>query len=531
MDGLVEAMLEVGSGLELRPTLKRIVGVARKLVHARYGALGVLAPGGGLAEFLCEGFDERVCQAIGGMPTGRGLLGVVPARAAPLRLDELSAHPAAEGFPEHHPALRSLLSVPVLVRDEVFGVLHLSEKEDGAAFTEADEVVLQALAAAAGIAVENARRYEELRARERWREAAAEIRSALLVATDSKEVLNLIAARARDLAEADYAFIALADDPELPAEEVPELVVRVCAGLDAGALTGRAIPIQGSTCGEVFRGKAPRRVPALTYDLATGTGAAFGAALVLPLRAGDSVTGVLAALRARGGRPFGPELLPLMASFADQAALALQLAGDQRRQRELDLLADRERIARDLHDHVIQRVFAIGLSLQSTQQRSRSPEIQVRIGEIVDELQELVRVIRTAIFDLHDGAQGGGQLRKRLHEVIAELTGDAGLRSTVRMSGPLSVVPAALADHAEAVVREAVSNVVRHARATTVNLTVSVADDLAIVVTDNGVGIPDSAARSGLHNLVQRADAAGGRMAVTKVWDGGTRLAWSAPLP
>ena len=532
MDGLLEAMLAVSAGLELDATLRRIVHAAIELVDCRYGALGVLnANGEGLAEFVYEGIDEETRRQIGDLPTGHGLLGLVIQQPKPLRLDDLARHPASAGFPAHHPPMRTFLGVPVRVRDEVFGNLYLTEKSGGQPFTEDDEVVVQALAAAAGIAVENARLYEEAQLRQRWQEATSEIRAELLAATDPTEVLHLIANRALGLTGADYTFLARPDDPEVPATDVNALVITVCAGLNGDTLTGREIPVEGSICGTAFRDAVPRQTPSLNHDLAPDGIEDYGPALVLPLRAStESVSGVLVTLRKAGESPFDASQLSLAASFADQAALALQLADDQRRLYELEVLADRDRIARDLHDHVIQRLFAHGLTLQSTRLRSRSPDIQRRLADMIDDVQNIVAEIRTAIFDLHGGMEGTIQLRKRLHEVIAELTGDTGLQSTIRMSGPLGVVSPELADHAEAVVREALSNVIRHARATTVTITVSVGDDLAIDVTDNGIGLPDTVARSGLHNLAERAEQVGGTLTAEALDDGGTRLFWSGPV-
>jgi len=198
--------------------------------------------------------------------------------------------------------------------------------------------------------------------------------------------------------------------------------------------------------------------------------------------------------------------------------------------RELDILSDRDRIARDLHDHVIQRLFAIGLGMQGTIARIRSPEIQHRLSASVDDLQGVIQEIRTAIFDLHGNAAGPTRLRQRLDEAIAQFSGPA-VRTKSQFSGPLSVIEPALADHAEAVVREAVSNAVRHGGATEVTVLVRVDDDLRIEVADNGCGIADDVTPSGLDNLRRRAAESGGSFDVGTAADGGTVLHWSAPLP
>ncbi|NKQ52064.1 GAF domain-containing protein [Amycolatopsis sp. K13G38] len=532
MDGLLEAMLAVAGGLELDATLRRIVHAAIELVDCRYGALGVLnADGEGLAEFVYEGIGEDQRREIGNLPEGHGLLGLLIEQPKPLRLTDLSQHPASTGFPAHHPPMRSFLGVPVLVRNRVFGNLYLTEKSGGQPFTEDDEVVVQALAAAAGIAVENARLYEETRLRQGWQEATSEIRAELLAAADPMDVLHMIATRALALAGADYAFLAQPDDPEAPAEDVRQLVVTVCAGLNAEVLSGREIPVDGSSCGQAFLDGVPRQAASLEYDLSEGMDASFGPVLLMPLRtSAGAVSGVLVAVRTAGKEPFDSYQLPLASAFAEQAALALQLADDQRRLYELEVLADRDRIARDLHDHVIQRLFAHGLALQSTRLRSRSPDIQRRLADMIDDVQNIIAEIRTAIFDLHGGLEGTTQLRKRMHEIIAELTAESGLQTTVRVSGPVGVISPDLAEDAEAVLREALSNTVRHARATSVTVTVSVADDLIIDVTDDGVGLPPTVARSGLHNLAERARRTGGTFSTDRPDDGGTRLVWCAPV-
>ena len=254
-----------------------------------------------------------------------------------------------------------------------------------------------------------------------------------------------------------------------------------------------------------------------------------GPALVLPLRATDAVAGVLVAVRAVGAQPFNNEQLDMMAAFADQAALAWQLASTQRQMRELSILTDRDRIARDLHDHVIQRLFAVGLALQGTIPRARAPEVQQRLANCVDDLQEVIQEIRTTIFDLHGSSSGVTRLRQRLDDALAQFA-TSDLRTTVQYTGPLSVVDAALADDAEAVVREAVSNAVRHAGATTLTVNVAVGDDLCIDVVDDGRGIPADVTGSGLTNLRRRAEDAGGRFSIERLPTGGTQLKWCAPL-
>ncbi|GAB3231809.1 GAF domain-containing sensor histidine kinase [Mycolicibacterium hippocampi] len=526
LDGLVEAMLVVTAGLELDETLRTIVHTAIDLVDAQYGALGVRGHGHELVEFIYEGIDEQMREKIGRLPEGRGVLGVLIDDPKPIRLDNISHHAASVGFPPHHPPMRTFLGVPVRIRDEVFGNLYLTEKADGQPFSEDDEVLVQALAAAAGIAIENARLYEQSKMRQAWIEATRDIGTELLSGTDPATVFRLVADASRVLSGAEMTFVAIPEDPELPVSETTELVVAATAG--EGPVTDlHSIPVEGTIVGSAFMQRASARFD--RFDV-TGEGMWAGPTLVLPLRAAGAVAGVLVALRPVGGEPFTEEQLDMMAAFADQATLAWQLARTQRQMRELSILTDRDRIARDLHDHVIQRLFAVGLALQGTIPRARAPEVQQRLMGCVDDLQEVIQEIRTAIFDLHGGSSGVTRLRQRLDEAVAQFAG-ADLRTTVQYVGPLSVVDARLADHAEAVVREAVSNAVRHAKASNLAVNVVVEDDLCIEVSDDGLGISDEVTGSGLINLRRRAEDVGGAFSIVNSPRGGTVLRWSAPLP
>ncbi|WP_327083241.1 GAF domain-containing protein [Mycolicibacterium celeriflavum] len=526
LDGLIEAMLVVTSGLELDQTLRTIVHTAIDLVDAQYGALGVRGQDHELVEFVYEGVDESTRERIGHLPEGRGVLGVLIDDPKPIRLENISHHAASVGFPPGHPPMRTFLGVPVRTRGEVFGNLYLTEKAGGQPFSEDDEVLVQALAAAAGIAIDNARLYEQSKTRQSWIEATRDIGTELLGGTNPATVFRLVADESRHLSGAKLTIVAVPADLDEPVAEVDELIVAATAG-DAPDGSLRAMPTAGTPIGQVFVQGTPARFDSL--ELAPDT-AATGPALVLPLRASDAVAGVLVAARSPGSLAFSADELDMMAAFADQAALAWQLATTQRRMRELDVLSDRDRIARDLHDHVIQRLFAVGLALQGTIPRARAPEVRQRLTECVDDLQNVIQEIRTAIFDLHGGNAGMTRLRQRLDEAVAQFAGSE-LQTSVQFSGPLSVVDSALADHAEAVVREAVSNAVRHAQASTLMVNVVVGNDLCIEVVDDGCGIAGDITGSGLTNLSRRADEVGGEFMISAVPGGGTKLRWSAPLP
>ncbi|MFD5824166.1 GAF domain-containing protein [Lentzea sp. NPDC060358] len=518
MQSLLDAVLAVGAGLELDSTLQRIVQAAVELVGARYGALGVLGSRHNLAQFVHVGIDAPTRAGMGHLPEGQGLLGLLIEEPRTIRLHDLCEHAASVGFPANHPPMHSFLGAPVRVRDEVFGNLYLTEKQDGGDFTADDEVVLEALAAAAGVAVENARLFERSRMRERWLEATAEINAQLLTGATAEDALRLIAQRAVELASASWVAVLLRDDNELR--------TAARAGSDAAPDTFKA---DAPVLAQVLETGAPELLEDVDGRLGDVSGGA-GAAVVLPLRAGTAVTGVLVAVRDKGAAAFGADLMPLLASFADQAVVATEFAENQNARRLVDVLEDRDRIARDLHDHVIQRLFATGMSLQGSLTWVTHPEARRRVQKAVDQLDQTVLEIRTSIFDLQADSGDTG-LRRRLLNIVAEITEDAELSPAIRMSGTIdSLVPDHIGEHAEAVVRETVGNALRHARATELTLTVEAGDALIITMVDNGLGMPPEVARSGLRNLEQRAAELHGALTVAGEPGGGTRVTWRVPL-
>ncbi|MCE3555316.1 GAF domain-containing protein [Pseudonocardia sp. RS11V-5] len=524
MQSLLDAVLAVGAGLELDATLRRIVQSAVDLVDARYGALGVLAPDGSISRFIDVGLPPGVRETLGPPPTGKGLLGQLIMEPESLRLADLGAHPASVGFPPNHPPMHSFLGVPVRVRDSIYGNLYLTEKVGGGEFTADDEVMLHVLAAAAGIAVQNADLFEQSRQRQHWLEALGEVRTEVLTGASDEDVLRLVAVRTLELTTSAATAVLLGPDEdglyELCASAgeplgLPEAGIRAGADLDEVA-ESRSPLLAGSPA--AFLDHGADSVPA---DL--------GPSVAVPMRSGERVVGVLVALRRVGGEPYRPTEVLLVTSFAEQAALALEIAEKTRAQRQLDVLADRDRIARDLHDHVIQRLFATGLKLQSTLRRAVRSDVQDRILQAVDELDETVREIRTSIFDLH-GADHGG-VRRRLLDIVDEIVEGSAMTPSVRTSGPVdTLVPADLVPHLLAAVREGTSNAVRHSGGRTVTVTLEAAADLVLQIVDDGTGMPDDVARSGLHNLAERAAELGGALEVRRRPGGGTRLAWRVPL-
>lgn len=521
MQKLLDAVLGVAAGLELDATLERIVRSAVDLVESRYGALGVLAPDGSISRFVDVGLDDATRAALGRPPEGKGLLGQLIVDPRPLRLADLSTHPASVGFPPNHPPMRSFLGVPIRVRDAVYGNIYLTEKIGAAEFTADDELILRALAAAAGIAVQNAALFEQGLQRQQWLEAAAEIRGEVLAGTDGPDTLALVARRCLELCRASGTLIALGPDGDGAFRE--------------GATAGRAWPcggLGGTLLRDVVEGLQPVLADSSRAFLDTPADLAGGPTVAVPMRAVERVIGVLIAQREPGDPPFRPAEVPLLVSFADQAALALELGEKNRAQQQLAVLADRDRIARDLHDHVIQRLFAVGLKLQGTLRRTTDDDVRDRVQLAVDELDHTVREIRTTIFDLHTADQGVGGLRRRLLDTVADVTAESALVTSVTTGGPVdTLVPPTVATHLLAVVREAATNTVRHAGATTLTVTVEAGPELTAEIVDDGRGLAATDRRSGLHNLAERAAELDGTFTAGSPETGGTRLVWTVPLP
>ena len=362
---LLDAVMSVAADLELATVLQRIVEAARELVGARYAALGVLDPTRThLAEFITVGLDEEQRARIGELPKGHGILGLLIVDPRPIRLPDLGEHPDSFGFPPDHPPMRSFLGVPLYVRGEVFGNLYLTDKEDGDGFSDIDEELALSLAAAAALAIDNARLHE--------------------------------------------------------------------------------------------------------------------------------------------------------------------------RSAELSRLADRERIGRELHDTVVQRLFATGLAMQGTLQLSDRPDVVDRLNRHIDDIDDTIREIRTAIFALEMARAAGPSLRNEVLDLVTRSARVLGFEPALSLDGPIdTLVPDHVAGHLLAVLGEALSNVARHSGAGRVDVTIRVDSDLVLEVADDGRGFESGVARGGdgLRNMVHRAQELGGRAAVIPGTESGTTLHWVVPLP
>jgi two-component system, NarL family, sensor histidine kinase DevS len=528
---LLDAVLAIGSDLDLDVVLQKIVKSAVDLVGARYGALGVLGEEETIRQFITVGMDEETITRIGLYPQGRGILGLLIREPEPLRLADLTEHPESSGFPPGHPPMHSFLGAPVRVRDQVFGNLYLTDKRDGGQFDADDEAVLRTLAAAAGVAIDNARLYDDARRRQRWLAASAELTRSLLSGTDPDQVLPVLAETVREMAEADLVTLAV------PVRGTGDLVVEAAAGPRADTVRGLALP-DTTLAAKVYRTGEPITSDGLSADPRSEGGSAslvdLGPAFFVPLGDGEDTRGVLHVARTPAGQPFTDTVLEMIVGFAGQAALALQIAEHRREGEQLLVLNDRDRIARDLHDMAIQRLFASGLSLQATLGRlADRPEMAERIQRVVDDLDETIKVIRATIFSLHQRDRGEDtSLRARLLTEVDRATEPLGFTPALRMTGLLdTLVPHNLAEHLLAVVREALSNAARHARATAVEVAAEVSDAwVRLRVTDDGRGIaPDATRCSGLANLRARAEELGGTFTLAPHHPAGTVVEWAAP--
>ena len=534
MRGLLEAVIAIGSGLELEAMLRRIVEAAVELVDARYGALGVIDEEQRLIEFIPVGLDAEEIGRIHHWPEGRGLLGLLIREPRPLRLSSIAAHPESSGFPEGHPAMGSFLGVPVRGRDRVFGNLYLTEKRGGGDFTDEDEAVVTALGAAAGVAVENARLYEEAKRQQRWLRASSELTISLLSGAAPAAVLGDLTRLALELSGADLATLALPD------EDGRRLTLEYAEGDGADDARGLVVPAGQSLSGQVLASGEPVAVENFAEDPRTADAMRrpmrhIGPAALFPLGTPGNVRGVLTVGRKHGGAPFARSADSVVAVFAAQAAVALELAARRADAERLSVFEDRDRIARDLHDLVIQRLYATGMSLEGMMPMITRREVGDRVRNAVDAMDDTIRDIRATIFALQSrGRANAPHLRGDIVALADELTQLLGFSPALRLgSGLDSRASGELSEQVLAVLREALSNVARHSGATRVDVTVDTdaAGMLTVLVRDNGRGVQETSRRSGLANMADRAEKLGGRLRLSPAEGGGTELEWRVPVP
>jgi signal transduction histidine kinase len=527
---LVAAIDVITGELGIEAVLQHIVEAAVTLVGARYGALGVIGNDGGLERFIHVGIDPVKVDEIGPLPAGKGLLGALISDPNPIRLPQLSADERSSGFPAHHPPMDSFLGAPIRVRGEVFGNIYLTESDRGE-FTAEDEELVRALAVTAGTAISNARLFDESRRQQRWLGASAKI-SARLMADSGEEPLRMIARRAHEVAEADRVVVML----RVP--ETDDVIVEAAVGDDADDLVGHRFSMSNTISGEAITTGEPILLRSGADASAGVTHLAVvsdGPIMVVPLVGTGRPIGALSLTRGAGRLAFTAADLAMTTAFANHASVAVELSAARADQQRVALLEDRDRIARDLHDHVIQQLFSTGLSLESVAARLGSSEPAAeKIRALVGDLDGTIRQIRTSIFELR-GPLGGGSntgLRSGVLDLVAELAAGLGFTPSVTFTGPVdSEIAPELADDVVACIREALTNIVKYAKAHAVIVEVGVDGGyLTVRVCDDGIGVGDTSRRSGLANLLSRAERWDGSCDVTARPTGGTELSWKAPV-
>lgn len=531
LSALLDAVIAITADLQLTEVLETIVTAACQLVDAKYGALGVLGKDREhLVEFVTRGLSAEEHAAIGALPRGHGVLGLLIRDPRPLRLTDLSSHRESSGFPPNHPPMHSFLGVPIRSRDLVFGNLYLTEKIDGSAFTSYDEVMLVALASAAGIAIDNARLFERASRQQIWLETTGLMRQMLFEGHSEGATMDFLARRTSELAGAALVTVFLQD-------AAGSLSLSGYHS-EPPASAPAAATLDGSDWDRIVAIGAPMVVAASSTDAETllaeqvrtlGPGLTAGPTAILPIRAGHDDLGVLAVAWS-GDDDTADDLLSLLGRLADQIGLALVAARAQRYRSLVALLADRDRIARDMHDHVIQRLFATGLSLQGATHLATHPTVHARLEEAVDDLDEAIKDVRRSIFELHRGDRWGDAFVE-VTALVQSAANRIGNDPQLTIEGDLEALltPDLLSD-LTAVLRESLSNVARHADAAHVAVDVACSEqELRVVISDDGRGLPSSYEPSGLANLRQRAEQRGGSLTVTSSGQTGTTLCWSVP--
>ncbi len=508
---LLEAVTAISSDLDLHSVLERIVTAATELTGARYGALGVIGNDDLLVEFVTTGLTAQEREQIGELPHGRGILGLLIHHPEPIRLDDLTQHPQSAGFPPNHPPMGSFLGVPVRIRGTVFGNLYLTEKVGGQSFTQQDQLLVEALASTAGFVIDNARAYGVSERRRQWLEASADLSEAMQPPIDVSRALEELARAARSMSRASAAA-----------------VLRTGAGVPV--LTIASDPATAAPVEQALAALADTVWPAPDASPVDVVLADFAATLV-PLRTHLVAGGLLVMLFERGAAPPSYEERTLLASFADQAGLALDRAQAIEERSELAVTSDRERIARDLHDQVIQRLFATGLQLQAAGSLTVSPDVAQRIDQAVDALDLTIKDIRGTIFELQR-QDHEPSLQADLRQLAREYSTVLTFSPIVRTTGPVdTAVPAEVRDQLLPVLREALSNMARHASADHGEIELVVDDDEArLTVLDDGVGIGAAITESGLRNARRRAATLGGSLELTQRQPRGTSFVWRVPL-
>ena len=526
---LIEAGLVLSSELSLDAVLQRIVEVAAAISGARYGALGVVDHTGVIREFITTGVTPEQRAAIGHIPVGKGLLGLLIREQRPIRIPEIGVDARSVGFPPNHPPMKSFMGAPVTARGKVFGNIYLTEKLDATEFSEEDEEALIVLAAQAGVAIENARLYAEARRRERWLDGVHEVSAMIMSGAEATEALELIATRAMELVDADLATVAI------PGSDSGELTITAAAGEHASEILGMTFARDQSLSGAaVASGRAivleDASVAAAAHQPIVRLGD-IGPAMFVPLAGG---LGTLTVGNRRGDRGFDDDEVQLIQTFATQAVVALEYERAQRQAQRLLVMEDRERIGKELHDGVIQSLFAVGMGLQGAAAMSTDVETARRLDDAVAEIDGAIRDLRNYIFGLRPGILADRQLDQALRQLAKKFEERTEVVTVVDIDADVAAALAARAADVIQMARETLSNVGRHAQASTCRVSLRREGGSAVLeIDDDGQGFDQTgspAGGQGLANLRTRAEALGGLARVESSAAEGTTIGIELPL-
>ena len=533
MQRLVEAGIAVSSELSLDAVLQKLTEAAAALTDARYAALGVIdQTGQGLERFVTHGIDREQYDAIGELPHGRGILGVLIREATPLRLHDLREDPRSVGFPPHHPPMKTFLGVPILLRGVAYGNLYLTEKAEGAGFTPEDEKLVTLLAAQAAVAIENARLYESATRWLRQLEVLTEVGNALVAEVELPRLLDLVAVRLRELVDARFVLITLPDQDMLK--------VAAAAGDSAGELVGTRIAAGSSKSGRVLERRRSERVdsllddPEVDQEIARRFGVTSG--LYVPLLLHERSIGLIAAHDKVGpDARFTDEDLRLAETFAARAVVAVDLservARDSLRRVVAAQELERQRLARELHDETGQALTSILLGLKEIEEGGPREATVARLREQV--LETLHSVRRLAV-ELRPKALDDFGLVPALERLAETFAGQTGIDVDFEAMMGDERLPAEIETAIYRIVQEALTNVVRHAGAGHVSVVLArKSNAVAVVIEDDGRGFEASGtdgAGLGLVGMRERLGLLHGRLAIESTEGSGTTVVAEVPL-
>jgi signal transduction histidine kinase len=534
---LVDAGVAITSELSLDALLQRLVEAAAELTGARYAALGVIDRSGSeLERFLTTGMDSETHAAIGDLPRGRGILGVLISEDTPLRLHDLGQDPRAVGFPPNHPPMSTFLGVPIHLRGIAYGNLYLTEKAEGEDFTEEDQELVGLLASQAAVAIENARLYEAATTWSKQLESLNEVGNALATETDLDRLLDLIARRSRELLDARLVTVLLPSGPD-------EMRFVAVAGEGGEQIVGETIPRSTSKTGRVLERGQSERVDSVLDDpdvdphatrlLAARTG------LWVPLLVRGRAIGVLAA-HDKLGRDvrFTETDLRLAETFAARAALAVDLSGriasdSLRRAVEAQEL-ERRRLARELHDETGQALTSILLGLKGLEEGLDDAGSRAAAADLRELVVSTLQDVRRLAVELRPSALDDFGLVAALERLAASFGEQTGITVDFETSLADERLPAEVETALYRIVQESLTNVVKHARARHVSVLLArKSGAIKAVVEDDGQGFDPAGDRHdgfGLVGMRERLALLGGRLEVESSSEAGTTIVAEVPL-